>query len=120
MTKPDEKLKPCPFCGGEARITIHEVDQKPFMYFTRRYAILCDWNNGGCGAEGLHSKIKEEAIQAWNKRYTRAKPKVNRLTVERVEEIIKNHFSVMTFPDNDSASEELRKLATAIISELED
>lgn len=57
-----EKLKPCPFCGGEASIKIHD-------YFddTRLYTPKCK-----CGA-GIVEVFytEEEAIAAWNTRYER-------------------------------------------------
>jgi len=34
--------------------------------------------------------------------------------IQAIEKIINSHFSVMTFPENNSANQELRKLATAI------
>lgn len=64
------ELKPCPFCGKSPRLNIHEVDTKPFMYFTDRYCVLCDYNEGGCGTEGPHRKDKDEAISLWNTRTT--------------------------------------------------
>lgn len=71
MTPKEQELLPCPFCGHKAMLNIHEADVKPFMYFTDRYAILCDYNDGGCGAEGAHRKDKDEAIELWNRRVTK-------------------------------------------------
>lgn len=50
------ELKPCPFCGGEAHIHMHD-----------RFGIECEECGMGLGC------IKEtevEAIKAWNKRQT--------------------------------------------------
>lgn len=53
-----ENLKPCPFCGGEARVRII-VDQN---------FVEC----GKCWAHSAHAlgcnMTKEEAIKAWNRR----------------------------------------------------
>ena len=48
----DTKLKPCPFCGGEA----HFVNNDNW--------IAC----GDCGAETSYFDTKEEATEAWNRR----------------------------------------------------
>ena len=62
----DERIKPCPFCGGEAE-----------MMGYKRYWVACM----ECGAEraGAH-ETKAEAIKTWNTR----KP-MERI-VERLEE----------------------------------
>lgn len=67
----NSELKPCPFCGGKAQIKIYEADEKPFEYYSRRYAVQCEWTGEeqGCGAEGQHSKVESIAIEAWNNRY---------------------------------------------------
>ena len=51
-----DELKPCPFCGGEAKIsTDDDID----------YAIYCDDCPGGIES---YSLTTTELIQAWNKR----------------------------------------------------
>ena len=49
-----EKLKPCPFCGGEAKIN------------KREYSIECT----RCSAYMGYFYTKQEAIEAWNRRVT--------------------------------------------------
>ena len=54
--KMTDKLKPCPFCGGEAEITYCDegcCGAKP-------YEVYCD-----CGA---HISAYEKSIKAWNTR----------------------------------------------------
>ena len=54
-----DKLKPCPFCGGEARIIEHE-----FTGANNTYGIKCE-----CGTQGFQFwESIDEAIEAWNRR----------------------------------------------------
>lgn len=49
------ELKPCPFCGGEARV----------KSFPHNYAVYCEI----CGATTQkYAPTKEMAIKAWNRR----------------------------------------------------
>jgi Lar family restriction alleviation protein len=48
------ELKPCPFCGGEAHLHIHD-----------RYGVECDVCGMGLGCI---MPTKEQAIEAWNRR----------------------------------------------------
>ena len=56
----DTKLKPCPFCGGEAEVVANE-------YFAD---VSC--KDGECRGftDYLTFKKKSEAIEAWNRRAT--------------------------------------------------
>ena len=58
-------LKPCPFCGGSNSLSIAEHPQEGFG---SRYSILCDYREGGCGADGPWYHSPEEAAWAWNRR----------------------------------------------------
>ena len=49
-----EKLKPCPFCGSEARLMRNQ---------TAFYILCCE-----CSAQSLWDIHKEQAIEAWNRR----------------------------------------------------
>lgn len=53
------KLKPCPFCGGEAILMSRETN-----YFATRFFVICD----NCHASSKWCKNKEEAAEAWNRR----------------------------------------------------
>ena len=60
-------LKPCPFCGNpNVQIGIHPADG--YKRFTDRYAVLCNYIDGGCGAESGHYYSPEEAAYRWNLR----------------------------------------------------
>lgn len=53
-------LKPCPFCGGEAKLEHYENDG---------YLPMCSVD--GCfGMIEIWFETPEEAIEAWNRRYT--------------------------------------------------
>lgn len=56
------KLKPCPFCGGEAKVGYAINDYN-------RWGVSC--NICGCVVEvgfGEYDDTPEEAIKAWNRR----------------------------------------------------
>lgn len=52
-------LKPCPFCGGKARVMLEEEDRPDDCF----YNIYCTV----CGAQ-IWVKSKTKAIAAWNRR----------------------------------------------------
>lgn len=60
----DEKLKPCPFCGGEAEISKEQFDDKDTSY------VMCK----KCAARGEFFFVSakyasnEKAVKAWNRR----------------------------------------------------
>ena len=60
------ELKPCPFCGSEPTIRIFRGKDG----WRDRYAVLCRYDEGGCGAESGLYHYEDEAIEAWNRRVT--------------------------------------------------
>ena len=62
------KIKKCPFCGN--KVAPHLVTHTNEDGFRDRYSVLCDYRDGGRGADGPWYHSPEEAIEAWN---TRAK-----------------------------------------------
>lgn len=65
MKTPDEiKLKPCPFCGGEAEIHVdhEEVEDTEKRHWA--YTVVC---NRCCATSGL-THLPEKAREAWNRR----------------------------------------------------
>ena len=53
-------LKPCPFCGKEESVYMQKEG--------RDYAVVCDFNWGGCGACGGYRETTKDAAEAWNNR----------------------------------------------------
>lgn len=59
------KLKPCPFCGGEAHIEVDDV-QEPEQFWT--YSPKCEHMYCMCYALFEHCSTEEEAAEIWNTR----------------------------------------------------
>jgi Lar family restriction alleviation protein len=63
-------LKPCPFCSAELNVTVEEVS-------TAVWAVVCN-NCGVTGPMPVHphdsrtSQSFDEAVRAWNQRWTHA------------------------------------------------
>jgi Lar family restriction alleviation protein len=69
----NEKLKPCPFCGGEAKV---KVTKKDYIGFTIWCACKCgartegfcpDTNKEDDTMENIE-ECKKRAIETWNRR----------------------------------------------------
>ena len=75
-----ENLKPCPFCGKSVAefVTIKELEEcKHFeddacpAYEPSECAvkkIVCDFNQGGCGASTGYASSEDKLIELWNRR----------------------------------------------------
>lgn len=59
------KLTLCPFCGNKD-VTMMKRNGKDG--FRDRFYVLCDYNDGGCGASGGWYHSESEAAEMWNKR----------------------------------------------------
>lgn len=62
----DVELKPCPFCGEKESVRLMKRYGKDG--WQDRYYVLCEYDNGGCGAESGWCYSEAEAIFAWNTR----------------------------------------------------
>lgn len=71
-----DKLKPCPFCGEEATIRIFKGKNG----WRDRYAVICRYDEGGCGAESGLYHSEEEATESWNRRAIEALSKAELAT----------------------------------------
>lgn len=60
----DVELKPCPFCGGEPTLRIFKGKDG----WRDRFAVLCRYDEGGCGAESGLFHYEAEAVEMWNRR----------------------------------------------------
>lgn len=62
----ETELLPCPFCGNEPTLIVYRGKDG----WRDRYAVLCRYDDGGCGAESGWYHYEEETIEAWNRRAT--------------------------------------------------
>lgn len=76
----DEKLKPCPFCGGEARMATQEG--RPVHHFVSCVNCLASSNS-----LIPHGDTKEDAIAAWNRRTPAETVSREVMTRDRFEEL---------------------------------
>lgn len=61
----ENKLKPCPFCGGEASVEVgEEVHSFESMYPYKLFMAECRI----CGASTMLFETEEKARDAWNER----------------------------------------------------
>lgn len=60
-------LLSCPFCGSSTAPIMSNTDvlsrRKSFMH-----TVVCDANQGGCGATGGFERFESQAIEGWNRR----------------------------------------------------
>ena len=117
-----EKVKPCPFCGGEAE-------------YSHSHGAAHIWcSNEGCEHIGFvdsDSPYVDEVIKKWNRRDATMSIKHNRcenmapdngLTIYLSEENVRNLLRTMpnVIPDsNDDAYDELREIFVEHIRELD-
>lgn len=57
------ELKPCPFCGGDAKM-------KEVTYGNNCSAYVVWCGNGNCGVQPStrYFRVRKEAVEAWNRR----------------------------------------------------
>lgn len=58
------ELKPCPFCGRKPYLITKDHEEFPHPW----HMIMCDYSNGGCGAESAWCHDERIAIKMWNMR----------------------------------------------------
>jgi len=64
MQDRDIKLKPCPFCGGEADVDTYYSNNGFFDKPTKIYKVFCQ----DCLCQTDEEYIKDKAIKVWNTR----------------------------------------------------
>ncbi len=62
------ELKPCPFCGGNARMLRHELGIMGRSGYDWWHAIQCQRCNAAVGYDDNRYRDKSDAIRAWNTR----------------------------------------------------
>ena len=63
------KLKPCPFCGGEARLQKDIRYPRPKREPKEAWEVVCDnWDCPIYHADTRYSLSEKEAIKKWNRR----------------------------------------------------
>lgn len=72
----NDKLKPCPFCGGKAKTYDYEGKRDIYDPDTLGYVDTEYFTRWGCGCEVCGAMVpekrsEEEAIEAWNTRTER-------------------------------------------------
>ena len=68
----NEKLKPCPFCGGQPKIydiVRRYVDDEPGVPPRKRWKVMCGARVDCCAILNDYAS-PQEAAQAWNRRFT--------------------------------------------------
>lgn len=83
------ELKPCPFCGE--RESVRQIVRRGKDGWRDRYSVLCDYEDGGCGAESGWYHYEIEAIEAWNSRVENEK---EREALTEIKELIDSHWGV--------------------------
>lgn len=69
----DYKLRECPFCGKQVTV-VSDCEEASCetsncdICGCRKYQIVCDFTQGGCGSSGGFHTTEEGAIAAWNRR----------------------------------------------------
>lgn len=64
------ELKPCPFCGGNAKL----IETYKYVGLSKpipRYFVRCDNDDCNVYVATCNSDTEEEAIEAWNRRVTK-------------------------------------------------
>ena len=94
-------LKPCPFCGSEARLTYSTNNP-------RQPYVTCDTPKcPGCNPYQWHYHTEEEAIEAWNRRTERKWiPATEKLPEEEKDVLVSVHFDgykskIVNLPQSD-------------------
>ena len=65
-------IGPCPFCGGQNIVVDSckglEACEGCKECSPRYHAVVCNYNEGSCGASSGYYPTVMQAIEAWNKR----------------------------------------------------
>lgn len=56
------EIKPCPFCGGEAKLESNDYGGKPL------WTVRCRWAGGGVYVATIDADTPQKAAELWNRR----------------------------------------------------
>lgn len=62
----------CPFCGYLSSLSVERNDEYADESYPERdlqYQVVCDVNDGGCGASSGFYTTKDAAVTCWNTRH---------------------------------------------------
>ena len=102
------KIKSCPFCGSAIAPRIFSAyDAFPEgmlkSSIEEHWSIICDANDGGCGASGRYCTSKVKAVEEWNKRVVPNKEEwieERKKVYEKLFEFVKSDSGLDIFDDN--------------------
>lgn len=68
MSADTAALLACPFCGSTDAVRLDDGDSWDFLPDGEplTWAVVCDYNRGGCGGSGGFRDSQKDAIAAWN------------------------------------------------------
>ena len=72
-------LKYCPFCGNKY---VYLMKRHATGGWRDKYCVLCDYNDGGCGASSGWYHSPDEAAEYWNRRESFTPNEVALLMIE--------------------------------------
>ena len=67
--KPDERLRPCPFCGSAVAPYVGKYwNEATCNYEENQWHVVCNFNQSGCGGSSGVRDSEFRAIELWNRR----------------------------------------------------
>lgn len=63
----NEKLKPCPFCGGKAELNYERIQGEDKGFWAQIICCVCHGRSGGTWA-GSYNAAERKEVKAWNRR----------------------------------------------------
>lgn len=63
----NEELKPCPFCGGKAKLNYERISGENKGYWAQVICTQCCGRSEGVWA-GSYKSAEQKEIKAWNRR----------------------------------------------------
>lgn len=64
-----KKIKPCPFCGSEAKLS-NSYNERRSVFYTKVLCMHCHAEGGPIKSSNMTAETNDEAIEHWNMRTT--------------------------------------------------